>query len=53
MAIPTYRDRVTDYTAIAFYEAPAGQPQAIRNWYYPGDNYGQEFLYPKGHGAFA
>src|SRR5712664_4124507 len=41
MAIPTYRDRVTDYTAIAFYEAPAGQPQAIRNWYYPGDNYGQ------------
>ncbi len=51
MAIPTYRDRVTDYTAIAFYEAPAGQPEAIKNWFYPGDNYGQEFLYPKGRGG--
>ncbi len=51
MAIPTYREKVTDYTAIAFYEAPAGQPQAIRTWYYPGDNYGQEFLYPKGSGG--
>jgi hypothetical protein len=51
MAIPTYRDRVTDSTVIAFYEAPAGQPEAIKNWYYPGDNYGQEFLYPKGRGT--
>ncbi len=51
MAIPTYRDRVTDYTAIAFYEAPAGQPEAIKTWFYPGDNYGQEFLYPKGRGG--
>jgi hypothetical protein len=51
MAIPTYRDRVTDYTVIGFYEAPAGQPEAMKNWYYPGDNYGQEFLYPKGRGG--
>lgn len=51
MAIPTYRNRVTDYTVIAFYEAPAGQPEAMKNWYYPGENYGQEFLYPKGRGG--
>jgi hypothetical protein len=51
MAIPAYRDRVTDYTVIGFYEAPAGKPEAMKNWFYPGDNYGQEFLYPKGRGG--
>ena len=49
MAIPAYRTEVTDKTVITFYEVPAGQPDAIKNWYYPGDNFGQEFVYPKGH----
>jgi hypothetical protein len=24
-----------------------GEPQAIRAWFYPGDNYGQEFVYAR------
>jgi hypothetical protein len=47
-AIPTERQGPAEHTILTFYEAPAGQPQALRTWYYPGDNYGQEFIYPKG-----
>jgi len=50
-AIPAYRNEVSAKTVITFYEVPAGQPEAIKNWYYPGDNFGQEFVYPKGHFA--
>jgi hypothetical protein len=32
---------------MTFAERAAGQPQAIRAWFYPGDNWGQEFVYPK------
>ena len=49
IAVPAYRSQVTDRTVITFYEAAAGQAEPIRNWYYPGDNFGQEFVYPKGH----
>lgn len=31
-----------------FWEAPAGQPKALRTMYWPGDNYGQSFMYKKG-----
>ncbi len=48
-AVPSYRAEVSDKTVITFYEAPAGQPEPIKNWYYPGDNFGQEFVYPQGH----
>ena len=50
-AIPAFRNEVSDKTVLTFYEAPAGQPEAIKNWYYPGDNFGQEFVYPRGHFA--
>lgn len=30
-----------------FWETPAGQPKALRAWFYPGDNFGQEFQYPE------
>lgn len=49
IAVPAYRTQVTDRTVITFYEAAAGQAEPIRNWYYPGDNFGQEFVYPKEH----
>ena len=49
MAIPAYRTDVTDRTVITFYEARAGVPDPIRYWYYPGDNFGQEFVYPSEH----
>jgi hypothetical protein len=49
IAVPAYRTQVTGHTVITFYEAAAGQPEPIRNWYYPGDNFGQEFVYSKEH----
>ena len=49
MAVPAYRTQVTGRTVITFYEAAAGQAEPIRNWFYPGDNFGQEFVYPKEH----
>lgn len=30
-----------------FWEAPAGQPKALRTMYWPGDNYGQSFMYKR------
>jgi hypothetical protein len=50
-AVPAYRMEVSDKTVITFYEAPAGQPEPIRTWFYPGDNFGQEFVYPKGNSS--
>ena len=47
LAVPNYRLRPTDKTVITFSERKAGEPQAIRAWFYPGDNSGQEFVYPK------
>jgi hypothetical protein len=32
---------------MTFAERAAGDPQAIRAWFYPGDNWGQEFVYPR------
>jgi LPXTG-motif cell wall-anchored protein len=47
LAIPNYRLQPTGHSAFAFWEVPAGQPPAMRAWFYPGDNFGQEFAYPK------
>jgi hypothetical protein len=47
LAIPNYRLRVTGKTVITFTERAAGEPPAIRAWFYPGDNFGQEFVYRK------
>ena len=47
LAIPTHREEATDKTVITFDERPAGQPPAIRAWYYPFEKSGQEFVYPK------
>jgi hypothetical protein len=47
LAIPNYRLKATDKTVMTFAERAAGEPQAIRAWFYPGDNWGQEFVYPK------
>jgi hypothetical protein len=47
LAIPNYRLRVTDKTVVTFTERPAGEPEALRAWFYPGRNWGEEFVYPK------
>lgn len=47
LAIPNYRLDVADNTVIEFSEQPANLPQAVKAWFYPGYNYGIEFVYPK------
>jgi hypothetical protein len=47
LAIPNYRLKPTGNTEFAWWETPAGTPRALRAWFYPGDNFGQEFAYPK------
>jgi hypothetical protein len=47
LAIPNYRLKATSKTVITFSERPAGEPEALRAWFYPGKNWGDEFVYPK------
>src|SRR5262249_46901190 len=47
LAIPNYRLEPTGKTVFTFWEVPPGEPPAVRAWFYPGDNFGQEFAYPK------
>ena len=47
LAINNYRLTATNKTVISFNEVPRGSPETIRAWFYPGNNFGQEFVYPK------
>jgi outer membrane biosynthesis protein TonB len=47
MAINNYRLQPTGDSRFTFYETPPGSAAAMHAWFYPGDNYGQEFRYPK------
>jgi hypothetical protein len=47
LAIPNYRLEPTGDTVIKFRERPGDSPEALRAWFYPGDLFGQEFVYPK------
>jgi LPXTG-motif cell wall-anchored protein len=46
ITIPDYRLRTRGKTVITFEERAADSPEAIKAWFFPGDNYGQEFVYP-------
>lgn len=47
LAIADYREKTPDKTIVSFDERPTGQPEALKAWFYPGDNSGVEFVYPK------
>jgi len=47
LAINNYRLEPTGDTVMKFSERPGDSPEALRAWFYPGDNFGQEFVYPK------
>jgi outer membrane biosynthesis protein TonB len=47
LAIPNYRVQPTGNSRFTFWETPPGSAKALRAWFYPGDNFGQEFRYPK------
>lgn len=47
LAIPTYRAAATEETVVKFAEVAPGQPQAVWQWYYPGQTTGNEMVYSK------
>ena len=47
LAIADYRLNASSKTTMYFTERAAGAPVAIKSWFYPGDNFGQRFVYPK------
>ena len=47
LAVGDYRQNTPDKTIVSFDERPAGQPVALKAWFYPGDNSGVEFVYPQ------
>ncbi|MGA2736066.1 MAG: LPXTG cell wall anchor domain-containing protein [Bryobacteraceae bacterium] len=51
IAIANYRLRPTGKSILTFEERAAGTPQAVRAWFYPGENYGHQFVYPKARAA--
>jgi hypothetical protein len=47
MTIPNERLDPPSDNLVMFTERPAGAPQAIQVWFYPGNRTGEEFVYPK------
>lgn len=47
LAIPDYHLKPAGRAIINFEERAAGAPEAVKAWFYPGENYGHEFVYPK------
>ncbi|MCU1337989.1 MAG: hypothetical protein JWO19_3570 [Bryobacterales bacterium] len=47
LAVPDYRLNPPDKPLITFEERPSGTPMAVKAWFYPGDEYGQQFVYPR------
>ena len=47
LAIPNYSLKAPEHTTVTFEKRAADAPKAIKAWFYPGDPWGQEFVYPK------
>ena len=47
LTINAQRPRASDDAELRFLETPAGQPAAVKTWWYPGNTMGREFIYPK------
>lgn len=47
VAMPNYRLKSTEKTVMTFRERPAGQPEALKAWFYPGRKWGEQFVYDR------
>jgi hypothetical protein len=47
LAIPNYRMITTDKTVITFSERPAGEPEALKAWFFPDHQWGEQFVYER------
>ncbi len=44
---PDYRGKAPSQPGLTFDKRAHGSPLAIRTWFYPGDKYGNQFMYAK------
>jgi hypothetical protein len=51
LTVPDYHQQPSGKTIINFEERAAGDPEAVKAWFYPGDNYGHDFVYPRAKAA--
>lgn len=47
LAIPDYRLHVTTKPVLTLSENAPRSPEEVKAWFYPGDQFGHEFVYPK------
>ncbi|MGB8591978.1 MAG: hypothetical protein WA755_10175 [Candidatus Acidiferrales bacterium] len=47
LTINDYRLQPRGHTVVTFTERPGDNPEALKAWFYPGDNFGQQFVYPR------
>ena len=47
LGIPDYVLKAPEKTYLSFYEVDRGKPLPVHAWFYPGSNFGVEFVYPK------
>jgi hypothetical protein len=47
LTVPDFRFKTPDKPIVQLEERHLGTPEAIKSWFYPGDNYGWHFVYPK------
>jgi hypothetical protein len=45
ITVSDIRDEPSEDTVVTFAERSSGAPKAIKEWFYPGDTVGYEFLY--------
>lgn len=46
LSIPSQMLEPADKPLVMFKETPAGAPEAVKAWFYPGETIGYEFVYP-------
>jgi hypothetical protein len=51
LTVPDYHLRPSGKTIINFEERAGGDPEAVKAWFYPADNYGHDFVYPRAKAA--
>jgi len=51
LTVPDYRTQPTGHSVLELKETSKNAPPELRTWFYPGDQEGQEFVYPNSHPA--
>jgi len=46
LTVPAFRQNPPDDTLFRMDERPSNEPMALQTWFYPGDQYGNRFVYP-------